>query len=73
MSKTQDTELSLKETSLRKCNLVMKGKEVKKLFCKTHRQYLMYVYSKNGQIAYRCQVGEDLHLPTQSDYEEVGV
>ena len=34
-----------------------KGKH--KLYCKTHNQYLIYVYVMNGEHRYVCQVGED--------------
>lgn len=60
----------LGENMPKNCKLVWKGKKPKKLYCKTHRQSLMYVYDLNGTVGYRCQVGEDEHSPPQMDTEE---
>ena len=35
------------------------SKNNKKLYCKKHEQYLIYVYVVNGKHRYICQVGED--------------
>ena len=42
-----------------------KDSESKKLFCKTHDQFILYIYHIDGIIFARCQVGEDLHEPIQ--------
>lgn len=53
------------------CAIIARGKAIKKLYCRVHRQHLMYVYLyPDGSIGYRCQVGEDLHSHPKKTYKE---
>jgi hypothetical protein len=54
---------------MKKCHLKIRASG--KMFCTTHRQYLMYVYSDGNGLSFICQVGEDLNLPLVDVFDDL--